>query len=98
MARGRKPSSQTVSTGIDITKIDDDVKITLVNAKKAGRKTVTSEGEILFDENGKVEVSGKLAKILLTIPGYEVFGAKEVVETTTENSDEETETVETTEE
>ena len=75
MARGRK-SSQTVIGTTSVENIADDDSVVIVNEKYSGKKTVTSEGMIEFNSEGKATVSGKLAKSLLSIPGFTTVTGK----------------------
>jgi hypothetical protein len=51
---------------------DDEVKVRIRNQTLPGQKILLGNGDTArFDQSGIAEVSGKEAKRLLTIPGYE---------------------------
>lgn len=88
MARGKKNSQTVTGTKVDINNIADDDSVTIVNVSKAGKKTMTFEGMIEFDSEGNAKVSGKLAKSLLTIPGFSTGSGTTTTEETTETTEE----------
>lgn len=60
----------------DLPEIADTDKIVIVSEKRAGKTVVAiDKTEITFDAEGKAEVNGKVAKYLLTIPGYNLVNA-----------------------
>ena len=60
----------------DLPEIADTDKIVVVSEKRAGKTVVAiDKTEITFDAEGKAEVDGKIAKYLLTVPGYNLLNA-----------------------
>lgn len=59
----------------DLSKMADTDKITVVSEKRTGKTIIGVENTpIVFDSDGKAEVTVKEAKYLLTIPGFELDG------------------------
>lgn len=62
----------------DLSKMADTDKVTVVSERRAGKTIIGVENSpIVFDAEGKAEVTVKEAKYLLTIPGFELDGAME---------------------
>lgn len=87
MAKGRtvKTLANAASTAVDTKKILSDLsnmadtdKVTVVSEKRAG-KTIIGIGAnpVVFDADGKAEVTALEAKYFLTIPGFNLDGAAE---------------------
>lgn len=87
MAKGRtdKTLANAASTAVDTKKILSDLsamadtdKVTVVSEKRAG-KTIIGIGAnpVVFDADGKAEVTALEAKYFLTIPGFNLDGAVE---------------------
>ena len=87
MAKGRtvKTLANAASTAVDTKKILSDLsamadtdKVTVVSEKRAG-KTIIGIGAnpVVFDADGKAEVTALEAKYFLTIPGFELEGSAE---------------------
>ena len=96
MAKGRNNTQSKVvasaavdtkSTLSDMSKMKDTDKVTVVSEKRAG-KTIFGIGKapIVFDTDGKAEVSVLEAKYFLTIPGFSIGGVADAG-ADTENSD-----------
>lgn len=83
MARGKfngqtKNAADTHAVALpDLSKMADTDKVTVVSEKRAG-KTVIGIGKtpVVFDEDGRAEVTAKEAKYFLTIDGFELEGAE----------------------
>lgn len=59
----------------DLSKMADTDKVTVVSERRAGKTIIGVENSpIVFDAEGKAEVTVKEAKYLLTIPGFELDG------------------------
>ena len=87
MAKGRtvKTLANAASTAVDTKKILSDLsnmadtdKVIVVSEKRAG-KTIIGIGAnpVVFDADGKAEVTALEAKYFLTIPGFNLYGAAE---------------------
>ena len=115
MAKGRtvKTLANAASTAVDTKKILSDLsnmadtdKVTVVSEKRAG-KTIIGIGAnpVVFDADGKAEVTALEAKYFLTIPGFNLDGAADANadadkadgESENKGSDETSETTESTE-
>ena len=87
MAKGRtvKTLANAASTAVDTKKILSDLsnmadtdKVIVVSEKRAG-KTIIGIGAnpVVFDADGKAEVTALEAKYFLSIPGFNLDGAAE---------------------
>ena len=104
MAKGRRNNSTDTKNLSDLSKMADTDKVTVVSEKRAG-KTIIGLGNspVVFDADGKAEVTVVEAKYFLTIPGFKLDeaaeanadagdgdGNKEVSDETSETTNEET--------
>lgn len=61
-----------------LSKMTDTDKVTVASERRAGKTIIGVENTpIVFDADGKAEVTVKEAKYLLTIPGFELDGDAE---------------------
>ena len=99
MARGRsstqskvvESASPAVTSELTLSNLDsksDSDKVVIVSEKRKGKTIYGIEkNPVTFDENGKAGITVKEAKYFLTIPGFELEGAKTGTKKKTESDE-----------
>ena len=98
MAKGRINNNQADSEGkatvtvkealSDLSGKADEDKVVVVSEKRAGKTVMGVEkAPVAFDSEGKATVTVKEAKYFLTVPGFELDGAKKTAAKEPEKAD-----------
>ena len=70
---GNPKNTEKKAVVSDLSKMADTDKVTIVSESRAGKTVIGVEPTpVVFDADGKAEVSVKEAKYFLTIPGFEL--------------------------